>query len=442
MTYLLKKKDFLSKLFVKHISLTFLQLRINMELKHTIEKRFLRYVQVDTEADPFSTTSPSSEKQKVLSKILVEELHEMGLENAFTNEYGYVYATIPANTEKPIDGIFFCSHIDTAPDVTGKDVKPIVHRNYQGEDIVLPDDNTQIITPKKYPQLNDKFGHYIITASGKTLLGSDDKSGLAIIMDAMYQLLHHAKNIEHGDVSILFTTDEEIGKGVVHVDTSLIPAKFGYTLDGGDVGDYADQNFSADSAKLTITGVSAHPGYAKGKMEHSMKIAAAIIDRLPKDTLTPETTSGKEGFVHPTHIEGGLESTTVSFILRDFETAKLQVRADLIRSIADEVLKDYPGSTYTLEVKEQYRNMIDVIQDYPFISDLAIQAMKNAGIEPKPKAIRGGTDGAILSFRGLPCPNIFAAEQAIHSKHEWTSIQDMELAVRTILNIIKLNGER
>lgn len=413
-----------------------------MKLQHTLKDRFLKYVQIDTEADPFSETSPSSEKQKVLSAILVEELHAMGIKDAFTNEYGYVYATIPANTDKKIDGVFFCSHIDTAPDVTGKDVKPIVHENYQGQDIILPDDNTQVISPSKYPQLNNKIGHDIITASGTTLLGSDDKSGVAIIMDALYQLLNGAKDIEHGPVSALFTTDEEIGRGVVHVDTSLIPASFGYTLDGGDIGDYADANFSADGAVLTIHGVSAHPGYAKGKMEHSMKIAGRVLAALPTDELCPESTSGMEGFIHPGHIEGGLEKTTMKFILRDFETAKLKDRADLLRSITEDVLKDFPGSRYELEVKEQYRNMKDVIDQFPFISELAIKAMEEAKITAKPKAIRGGTDGAVLSHRGLPCPNIFAAEQAIHSRHEWTSVQDMEKAVETILHIVRLNAER
>lgn len=413
-----------------------------MNLKHTLKDRFLRYVKIDTEADPFSESSPSTEKQKNLSKILVDELHEMGLENAYTNEYGYVYATIPSNSEKDIEGIFFCSHVDTAPDVTGKNVKPIVHENYQGQEIVLPDDDTQIINTTKYPRLANKIGHDIITASGKTLLGADDKGGVAIIMDAAYQLLHTVKDMEHGPVSILFTTDEEIGKGVVHVDTSLIPAKFGYTLDGGDIGDYADENFSADSATLTIDGVSAHPGYAKGKMEHSMKIAAAIIDRLPKDKLTPEMTSGKEGFIHPNHIEGGLEKTVVKFIIRDFQTEKLAEHEETLRSISEEVLKEYPGSTFTLETNKQYRNMKDVVDQYPHISKMALQAMKDCGIEPKPKGIRGGTDGAVLSEKGLPCPNIFAGMQAIHSRHEWTSVQDMEKAVETILHIVKLNAER
>lgn len=413
-----------------------------MKLEHTLKERFLRYVQIDTEADPFSDSSPSSEKQKNLSRLLVEELHDMGLENAFTNEHGYVYATIPSNSAKDIDGIFFCSHVDTAPDVTGKDVKPIVHSNYQGQDIILPDDNTQVISSKKYPQLLDKIGHDIITASGKTLLGSDDKSGVAIIMDAMYQLIHTVSDIEHGPVSVLFTTDEEIGRGVQHVDTSLIPAKFGYTLDGGDIGDYADENFSADSIELQVHGVSAHPGYAKGKMEHSIKIAAAIIDRLPKETLSPETTSGKEGFIHPNHIEGGLEKTTVKFIIRDFNTDALAEREDLIEQTAKEVMKDYPGSRFEIVRKEQYRNMKDEIDKFPYISELALDAMKAAGVAAKQNAIRGGTDGAVLSQRGLPCPNIFAAEQAIHSRHEWTSVQDMEKAVETILHIVRLNAAR
>lgn len=411
-----------------------------MKLNHTIKDRFLRYVQIDTEADPFSEKSPSSEKQKNLSKVLVEELQAMGIENAHTNEYGYVYATIPG-TKEGVSGIFFCAHVDTAPDVTGKDVKPIVHENYQGEDIVLPDDTTQVLTTKKYPHLKDKIGEDIITASGKTLLGADDKSGVAVIMDMAYQLTNEMQNMERGPVSILFTTDEEIGKGTAHVDPKIVNAEYGYTLDGGPVGDYADENFSANSAKLTITGVSAHPGYAKGKMEHSMKIAAEIISNLPKDRLCPESTEKKEGFVHPNHIEGGLEETTISFIIRDFDTAKLDDHVDVIRKITEEVLKDYPNSSYQLEVKEQYRNMYDVIRQNPHISENAKKAMERAGVEVIQKGIRGGTDGAMLSFKGLPCPNIFANQHAIHSRHEWTSVQGMEKAVETILHIIDIHAE-
>ena len=412
-----------------------------MNYKHTVKDRFLKYVQVDTEADPFSESIPSTEKQKNLSSILVEECKAMGVD-AFTNEYGYVYATIPSNTDKKIDGIFFCSHVDTAPDVTGKDVKPILHENFQGEDIILPDDPTQVISLKTHKNLADKIGDDLISASGLTLLGADDKSGVAIIMDALYQLSQAGDAIEHGDVTALFTTDEEIGRGVVKVDTSLIPAEFGYTLDGGDIGEFSNQNFSADGAELVITGVSAHPGYAKGKMEHSMKIASEIIADLPKNELSPETTTDMEGFIHPNHIEGGLETTTVKFILRDFVTSALEEKANIIRKSAEKILKNYPNSSYTLTVKEQYRNMFDVVNKYDHITQLAIDAMKDVGVEPKIKPIRGGTDGAVLSFKGLPCPNLFAGQQAIHSKQEWTSVQDMEKAVLTILKIVEINAKR
>lgn len=413
-----------------------------MELQHTLLDRFLRYVQIDTEADPFSDTSPSSEKQKDLSKILVSELHEMGITNAYTNEYGYVYADIPGNTDADIPGIFFCAHIDTAPDVSGKDVKPIVHNDYQGQDIVLPDDPSQVLTIKKYPELGKKIGQTIITASGLTLLGSDDKSGVAIIMDMAYQLVNKHIQGEHGPVSILFTTDEEIGRGTQHVDPNLVHAAYGYTLDGGKLGDYADENFSANAATLEITGVSAHPGYAKGKMEHSMKIAGKVLANLPSDTLCPETTEGKEGFIHPTHIEGGLESTTIKFILRDFETARLEDHLETIRGVVENVLKEYPGSKYALSSNAQYRNMQDIIAKYPHITENALQAMERAGVESKPKGIRGGTDGATLSYMGLPCPNIFAGEQAIHSRHEWTCLEDMHKAVETILHIVQIHAEK
>lgn len=412
-----------------------------MKLEHTLKDRFLRYVQVDTEADPFSDSSPSSEKQKNLSKIIVEELHDMGVTNAYTNEYGYIYASIPGNTDQEIPGIFFCAHLDTAPDVSGKDVKPIVHENYQGQDIVLPDDTTQVLTTTKYKHLAEKIGHDIITASGTTLLGSDDKSGVAIIMDAAYQLLHGASDVPRGPVSILFTTDEEIGRGTVHVEPEKVEAEYGYTLDGGPIGDYADENFSANSATLTIKGVSAHPGYAKGKMEHSMKIASKIIANLPSDSLAPEVTDGKQGFVHPVHIEGGLEETTVKFIIRDFDTSKLPGHLDVIQKIAEDVLKEYPNSSFTLESSEQYRNMQDIISQHPHITANALKAMERAGIKATQKPIRGGTDGATLSFKGLPCPNIFAAEYAIHSKHEWTSVQDMQKAVETIIHIVAIHAE-
>jgi tripeptide aminopeptidase len=405
-------------------------------MKYTVKERFLRYVQVDTQADPMSNTFPSSEKQKNLTRLICDELTEMGV-SFTTNEAGYIYANIPSNTITPVPKIFFCAHLDTAPDCSGTDVKPIVHQNYQCLDIILPDDKNIVLSPLQFPNLNNKKGHDIITASGTTLLGSDDKSGVAIIMDTLFQLVSDP-TISHGDVKALFTTDEEIGKGVAKVDLSLLDADFGYTLDSGDLGCFEDENFSANALKLTINGVSAHPGYAKGSMENAIKIASEIVAKLPKLSMTPETTEGKEGFIHPTKIQGGLESATVDFILRDFETAKLDEYAALINHIAEEVLLSYPNSTYTSEVKVQYRNMKDVLVQHPHVSQLALQAMENVGVKPEYGSIRGGTDGAALSHMGLPCPNLFAGEQAIHSKYEWVSVQDMQKGVDTVLEICRL----
>jgi len=415
---------------------------VSMNLTHTLTERFLKYVQIDTESDPFSKTSPSSEKQKDLSRVLVEELHDMGIPNARMTEHGYVYAHIPGNVNDKIPGIFFCAHVDTAPDVTGKNVEPIVWKNYQGQDLVLPDDPEQIIGPLKYPQLLNKIGHDIRSASGTTLLGSDDKSGVAIIMDSAFQLMNQFSEMERGPVSILFTTDEEVGAGVDHVDIEALNASYGFTLDGGDIGDYADENFSADGLTITIYGVSAHAGYAKGKMQHSMKIAAKLLDALPTDTLCPEATSDKEGFVHPSHIEGGLEKSTLKFIIRDFDTAKLDDHVDLVEKTLKQIMVDYPQSSYELKREKQYRNMKDVVSAHPHIRKIALEAIQKAGIDAKPKAIRGGTDGAVLSELGMPCPNLFAGEQGIHSRTEWTSIQDMKKSVETVLHIIQLNAEQ
>lgn len=408
-------------------------------MQYTVSERFLKYVTIDTQADQNSQTFPSSEKQKNLTSLLCEELDIMGV-SYITNDAGYIYATVPSNTDSSVPKIFFCAHLDTAPDCSGTDVRPIVHRNYQGQALVLPDDNTIVITPDNYPALKTKTGHDIITASGRTLLGSDDKSGVAIIMDALYQLVSDP-SIPHGDVKALFTTDEEIGKGVAKVDLALLGADFGYTLDSGDLGCFEDENFSADSLHLTINGVSAHPGYAKGKMENAIKIVSEVIASLPKLTMSPETTAEKEGFIHPTKIKGGLEVATADFILRDFDTAKLDEYAKLIERTTQEVIGGYPGSTYQIEVKKQYRNMKDVLIRHPHVSELALTAMKNVGVEPVYGSIRGGTDGSVLSHMGLPCPNLFAGEQAIHSKYEWVSVQDMEKAVDTVIEICRLATE-
>ena len=407
-------------------------------MNYTVKDRFLKYVQVDTEADPLSETYPSSAKQKDLTKIICQELDDLKIEYK-TNDAGYIYAYIPSNIDRNAPKVFFCAHLDTAPDCSGKNVRPIVHSNYQGQDIKYADDASLVLSPVQHPNLNDKIGHDIITASGLTLLGSDDKSGVAIIMDTLHQLVNDPR-IPHGDIRALFTTDEEIGKGVAKVDLELLDADFGYTLDSGDLGCFEDENFSANSMEIRITGVSAHPGYAKDKMENAIKIAGEIVASLPKLTLTPETTEKKEGFIHPTRIEGTLEQASINFILRDFETHKLDEYADIINNIATEVLKNYPNSTFESKVKVQYRNMKDVLDQHPHVSKLAIQAMENLGIPLNYTSIRGGTDGATLSHMGKPCPNLFAGEQAIHSKYEWTSVQDMQRGVDNVIEICRLVG--
>ena len=335
-------------------------------MEHTVQDRFLTYVKIDTQADPTSSTSPSSSKQKNLSAVLCSEFDNMGVTYT-TNESGYIYATLPSNCEREVPNIFFCAHLDTAPDCSGTNVKPILHYNYNGQDIILPDDTSIVISPRQFPNLHSKYGHDLVTGSGLTLLGSDDKSGVAIIMDAFYQLTQN-KSLKHGIVKALLTTDEEIGKGVAKVDLDLLNSDFGYTLDSGDIGSFEDENFSANSLKLSIYGVSAHPGMAKGSMENAIKIASEIVFSLPKLTLSPETTEAKEGFIHPTKINGGLENATIEFILRDFENARLDEYISLISQICDEVMKKYPHSTYQIESKAQYRNMKYILDKHPHVT--------------------------------------------------------------------------
>lgn len=403
--------------------------------QHTVADRFLRYVQIDTEADHYSTTSPSTEKQKNLSRLLAEELVAMGISDAHTDEYGYVYATIPATTIRPnVPVLCFCAHVDTAPDCSGKDVKPILHRNYQGQDITLPDDPTQVISPRQHTDLAQKTGEDIITASGLTLLGADDKAGVAEIMDAAYFLINNPQ-VPHGKIRILFTTDEEVGRGVDHVDMKKLGADFGYTLDGGKLGTFENENFSADNAVIAIRGVSAHPGYAKGKMENAIKIAADIVAALPRHRLTPETTHQKQGFIHPTRIEGGLENAAINLILRDFDDQKLADLAVFLQKTIDKVMLKYPNSLAEMKITPQYRNMKQVLDQHPQVTKYAMAAIQRSGVTPRLSAIRGGTDGSRLSFMGMPCPNLFAGEQAIHSRHEWVSVQDMEKAVQTIVHL-------
>jgi tripeptide aminopeptidase len=406
--------------------------------KHTVEERFIRYVQIDTTADPNSSSFPSSMKQKDLGLVLFNELTAMGLKAVEMDEWGYIFATIPSNSStENLPTICFCSHMDTAPDCSGTNVKPIVHRNYTGQPIVLPDDNNQVITTDRHPYLKEKIGDDLITASGLTLLGADDKAGVAIIMDFVH-FIQQNRTIPHGPIRILFTPDEEVGRGVEKLDMKKLNADYGYTLDGGKLGDIEDETFSADAVKVTIYGISAHPGYAKNKMVNAMKVASEFITALPKDKWSPETTQDREGFVHPVSIEGGLETATIQFIIRDHITENLREFENRLESILKMVIEQYNGVHYTFEISEQYRNMKEVLQTVPFVTDYAVQAMQNVGINPNPTIIRGGTDGSRLSFMGLPCPNIFTGEMAIHSKHEYVSIQDMEKAVKTLVELVQI----
>jgi len=405
--------------------------------RFTAAERFLRYVQIDTQSDPLSTSHPTTEKQKDLSRLLADELKQIGLADAHMDEWGYVYATIPSNTDKKVPVICFCAHVDTAPDCSGTNVKPILHKNYQGDDIVLPDDTMQVLRMSEYPYLQKLLGHDIITASGTTLLGSDDKAGVAEIMDLANYLIQH-KEIKHGEIKILFTPDEEVGQGTAKVDMQKLGADFGYTLDSGDAGALEDETFSADGVQVIIHGVISHPGYAKGKMINAMKIAGEILAALPKDRLSPESTDGKRGFIHPVRIEGIAEKCTIDFIIRDFETAGLQKKEDYLRTQIEERLRTYPKASFEFKVTEQYRNMKEVLDLHPQVVNYAKEAIERAGLHLKMESIRGGTDGSRLSFMGLPCPNLFAGEQAIHSKLEFISVQDMNKAVETMVHLVKV----
>jgi len=399
--------------------------------------RFLTYVKIDTQSDPKSTTSPSTEKQKDLALLLVKELHELGISNAHTNEFGYVYAHLESNVSNDIPGICFCAHMDTSPDCSGLGVKPIIHENYQGEDIILPDDPSVIIRLNEHPDLQEQFGNDIITASGTTLLGADNKAGVAEIMDAV-AFWQQYPSVEHGPISIVFTPDEEVGRGTDHIDIQKINAVYGYTLDGEKRGHLENETFSADGFTIKIKGISQHPGFAKGRMESAIKIAAEIISNLPKENLSPETTEKMEGFIHPVDIQGHVEEAQIDFILRDFDTLKLIEYGNLLKEITANVLKNYPNSTADFIQTEQYRNMNEILKDHPLCISLAMKAMELAGLTPETTSIRGGTDGSRLTFMGLPCPNIFAGEHAFHSKEEWVSVQDMQKATETILYLAEL----
>lgn len=432
-------KNHIALLLIKEAAFVFLDMFENYQ--YTVAERFMRYVQIDTQSDPLSDTHPTSEKQKDLGKLLVQELKDVGIADAAMDEYGYVYGTLPSNTNNKVPVICFCSHMDTAPDASGTGVKPIVHKNYQGQEITLPDDNAQVLRKKDFPYLEKLVGNDIITASGKTLLGSDDKSGVAEIMDAVNFLIKNP-SIKHGTVRILFTPDEEVGKGTAKVDMKKLGADFGYTLDGGEAGALEDETFSADSATVTIHGVITHPGYAKGKLVNALKIAGEVLAALPKNELSPETTEGKEGFFHPIRVDGIAEKATIEFIVRDFVNAGLAEKEEKLKSIVASVVEKFPGASFEFEAKEQYRNMKEVLDQHPQVVAFAKEAIERTGLKVKMESIRGGTDGSRLSFMGLPAPNLFTGMQGIHSKLEHISIQDMEKAVQTIVHLVRIWEEK
>ena len=407
----------------------------------SVKDRLIRYAKVDTQSDMHSKTYPSTMKQKDLGKLLKAELESIGLVEVVMDEHGLIYATLPANTDKNIPVLCFCSHMDTSQDSSGTGVKPIVHENYQGQVLVLPDDESQKIDPANHPELKHKIGHDVITASGTTLLGADNKAGLAAIMDAMEYLVQNP-SVEHGKIRILFTCDEEIGRGTEKVDLKKLGADLGYTIDGEMAGSMENETFSADMATVIFSGVSAHPGYAKGHMVNAVKVAAEFVDFLPKKELAPEVTEKKEPFVHPVQIHGNAEESKVIFILRSFDTADLDTQADLLNRLAKRAIEQWPGASYHIDRVEQYRNMRDVLDQHPEVVNNAFEAIRRAGYEkPVLRSIRGGTDGSKLTAMGLPCPNIFAGEHAFHSKHEWCTVQDMEKSAETIVHICKIFSE-
>ena len=408
---------------------------------YTVTERFLRYVAIDTQSDPDAPTTPSTEKQKNLGRLLAAELREIGLADAELDAYGYVYATLPGNSAKAVPAICFCSHMDTSPECPGANVKPQIVRDYRGGDIVLPGDPSQVIRFAEHPALKNQIGNDIITADGTTLLGADNKAGIAEIVDAV-RFLQQNPQIRHGSIKVLFTPDEEIGRGVDKVDLARLGADFAYTIDGETAGNVEDETFSADAAIVTVQGVSAHPGLAKGRMENAVKIAARIVELLPKDACSPETTEGRAGFLHPLAVDAELDRATLKFILRDFNESGLKDKAVLLEATVERAMQEFPRSSYRLAITPQYRNMKNVLDHHPQVVAYAMEAVRRAGLWPVKASVRGGTDGSRLSAMGLPCPNIFAGEHAFHSRLEWVSVQDMQAAMRTIVHLAMVWEEK
>ena len=416
---------------------------MNISISHDdLAERFMRYVRIDTQSDPLSTTIPSTEKQRQLSTLLAAELRAMGVEDVVLDGFGYVYAKLPPNSgKKNLPVICFCAHVDTAPDCSGTGVLPVLHKYYDGEAIHFPDDPGLVLSPASHPYLRQHIGANIITASGKTLLGADDKSGVAAIMQAVSYLVNHPE-VRHGEIVVLFTPDEEIGRGTAKVDLQKLGADYGYTLDGGEAGSLEDETFSADGATIVVHGVIAHPGYAKDQLVNALKIAGEILHALPVTEWAPEATEKKEGFVHPVRVEGIAERATLEFIVRDFDTALLPVHEQRLREIAEQVVGHYAGASMEFTVQEQYRNMKEILDGHPEVVTHAAEAIRRAGLEVTTQSIRGGTDGSRLSFMGLPCPNLFTGMQCIHSRLEWIGVRDMAKAAETIIHLCMIWEEK
>jgi tripeptide aminopeptidase len=409
------------------------------EVTPDVLDRFLRYVRIDTQSDLDSTTRPSTAKQLDLSRLLVDELRGLGIEDAHLDEFGYVFGTVPATIHKPVPAVGFVAHVDTTPDVTGAGVNPQVVR-YEGGDILLPADARIAITPAESPELNDHIGHDLVTTDGTTLLGADDKAGVAEIMAAAAYLARRHE-IPHGPVRIAFTPDEEVGRGTENFDIEKFGVEAAYTLDGSTAGEIQDETFSGDEIFVTIHGRSSHPGYAKGKLVNSIKVATDLIARLPEEELSPETTEGREGYLHPHTIDGVAEQVVIRFIARDFDRARLQEHVALLERLVEEVRAEESGVEIAVEPRKQYRNMKDYLVRHPRVIELAEEAIRRAGMEPKRTFIRGGTDGSWLTERGLPTPNLFTGGHDFHSVREWVCVQDMAAAVATIVHLAQVWAE-
>jgi tripeptide aminopeptidase len=408
---------------------------------NTLLDRFCRYVRIDTQADEKATTYPSSVGQLELGRLLVEDLRALGLRDAAQDGHGIVMATVPATLPREAPTMAWIAHVDTSPETSGHNVKPIVHRDYDGNDIILPGDPRQVIRVKDTPDLAALKGKTIVTTDGTTLLGADDKAGVAVIMETAAYLAAH-REVPHGPIRVCFTCDEEIGRGVDHLDLAKLGARVGYTLDGGGTGEIDGETFSADLAVVTVTGVNVHPGIAKGRMVNAMRLAGLFLDRLPRQVLSPETTEDRQGFLHPYRIEGGVAEVTMRILLRDFETPRLAEKADVLQTVARSLAVEFPQARVDVKVTPQYRNMAEGLKKEPRALAFAEEAMRRTGLAPKLTIVRGGTDGSRLTEMGLPTPNLSCGEHNLHSPLEWTCLEEMETAVRVLVELAKVWGER